>query len=182
MLVIWNPSIGKSFGIALPSFNSKNPLVFGFGVCPVTRDPTVVKIIYAFNKPWLVEVFSLSSGVWNVIPSDFSDDGESTTNLMVVSFDLITKEFKVVNLPDTLKNKLLFHVSVSKLRGSLVVSGYIMVEGALSCGVWLMEHDLSFRKLFNIGASFYNILGFRKNGEPVFKIQKANEQFTTLNV
>nr|GEW33148.1 hypothetical protein [Tanacetum cinerariifolium] len=66
MLVIWNPCMGKSFGIVLPSFNSKNPLVFGCMVCP-----TIVKIINAATMPWHVEVFTLSSGVWDVIPSGY---------------------------------------------------------------------------------------------------------------
>ncbi|GJW98381.1 hypothetical protein Tco_0180189 [Tanacetum coccineum] len=79
-------------------------------------------------------------------------DVESILNHMVVTFDLITKEFKVVDLPDSLTKELWSCCSVSKLRGSLVVSGYIKVEGALCCGVWVMEHDSSFRKLFTIRA------------------------------
>ncbi|GJY03348.1 integrase, catalytic region, zinc finger, CCHC-type containing protein [Tanacetum coccineum] len=50
MLVLWNPSLKKSVGIALP----KTPLtsillprdIFGFAVSPVTNDPTVVMISY----------------------------------------------------------------------------------------------------------------------------------------
>ncbi|GJT68544.1 probable LRR receptor-like serine/threonine-protein kinase isoform X2 [Tanacetum coccineum] len=211
MVVIWNPSIGKSFGIVVPSFFS---LEFRFGVCPITRDPTVVNILCTDKmKPWHVEVFTLSSGVWNVIPcsklprqsiklntstqvvidrfiywgaheNTFTEHGRYKKNHMVVSFDLVTKEFKVVNLPDILTNEIYspMSVSVCKLSGSLVVSAYILAEGALCCGVWVMEHDSSFRKLFNIGASFDKIFGFRKNGEPIFEIQHANEQFTTLNV
>ncbi|GJY12604.1 probable galacturonosyltransferase 7 isoform X2 [Tanacetum coccineum] len=164
MIVIWNPSIRKSFGIALPHYYQMNrqtltyplfkQLMFGFGVCPVTKDPTVVKIVSPCNKPRYVEVFTLSSGVWNVIPrgnlprqsiqlnptahvlidrfiywgayeKTFIDNGESTTNGMVVSFDLITKEFKVVDLPDSLTKELCSHCSVSKLNESLVVYGSI---------------------------------------------------------
>nr|GEU65776.1 hypothetical protein [Tanacetum cinerariifolium] len=210
MLVIWNPSIGKSFGIGLPSFNSKNPPVFGFGVCPVTRDPTIVKIIYAVNMPWRVEVFTLSLRVWNVIPSGnlprqsirldkstqvvihrfiYWGACEETctdlirTNRMVVSFDLITKVFEVVNLPDSLTNKLFLRgSSVSKLRGSLIVSGYILSMGGLHFGVWVMEHDLSFRKLFAIGEPLHKVLGFRKNGETIFETRKEAGRFTTLDV
>lgn len=213
MFVIWNPSIRKSFGIAVPSFSCPSQLVYGFGVCPITSDPTVVKILQTRNKPWHVEVFTLSSGVWNVIPignlprqsielepstrvfidrfmywaaceATFADNGEVTTNHMVVSLDLITMEFKVVDLPDTLKNELLTFMSmfVSKLRGSLVVYGDIVVEGAAHCSLWVMEHDSSFRKLFTIGAPvYYNILGFRKSGEPIFETRKQDRMFTTLD-
>ncbi|GKE01073.1 hypothetical protein Tco_1389056 [Tanacetum coccineum] len=101
---------------------------------------------------------------------------------MVVSFDLITKEFKVINLPDTLTNKLLFHVvSVFKLR-SLVVYGSINVVGAECCGVWVLEHDSSFKKLFAIGIPYYRILGFKKSGETMFETRNEDEMFTTLDV
>nr|GEV68023.1 hypothetical protein [Tanacetum cinerariifolium] len=211
MVVIWNPSIGKSFGILVPGFVS---LDFGFGVCPITRDPTIVNILCTYKMmPWYIEVFTLSSGVWNVIlcsklprqsiklntstqvvidrfiyygahKDTFTEHGRYTKNHMAVSFDLVTKEFKVVNLPDILTNEIYapMSVSVCKLSGSLVVSAYIVFEGALCCGVWVMEHDSYFRKLYNIGASFDKIFGFRKKGEPIFKIQQVVEQFTTLNV
>ncbi|GJR88390.1 probable galacturonosyltransferase 7 isoform X2 [Tanacetum coccineum] len=217
MLVVWNPSIGKSFGIALPRDYSSDWIVYGFGVCPVTSDPTVVRVSCQSLKPWHAEVFTLSSGVWNVIPSSnllrrsvrlnpktqavidrfiywgasersrtVNDD--PTINQMVVSFDMITKEFKVVNLPDYLRKEvdgLPMGVAVAKLRGSLVVSGYIM-EGSLSClscGVWVMERDSSFRKLFTIiGAYVDKILGFGKSGEPIMETRNVEKQYTTLDV
>ncbi|GJY38304.1 hypothetical protein Tco_0424668, partial [Tanacetum coccineum] len=57
MAVIWNPCIGKSIGIVPYTYSqsqtySADQLVFGFGVCPVTRDPTVVKIKPGNRKPW----------------------------------------------------------------------------------------------------------------------------------
>nr|GFA12979.1 hypothetical protein [Tanacetum cinerariifolium] len=88
----------------------------------------------------------------------------------------------VVKLPDSLTKVLCSHCSVSKLNESLVVYGSIKVQGAGCCGVWVMEHDLSFRKLFSIRAPLYTLFGFRKNGEPIFEIPNADEQFTTLNV
>ncbi|GKF11259.1 hypothetical protein Tco_0049185 [Tanacetum coccineum] len=149
MLVIWNPSIGKSFGIAA-SIGFHNAykewmLVHGFGVCPVNKDPTIVKIKQRIGMPWHVEVFTLSSGVWNVIPSG---------NLPRNSIELnpTAQEFNLVELPDSLTKKLIYgFMSVSKLRESLVVYGTINVDGAFCCGVWVMEHDSSFRKLFSVG-------------------------------
>ncbi|GJV65095.1 probable galacturonosyltransferase 7 isoform X2 [Tanacetum coccineum] len=182
MVVIWNPSIEKYFGIALLSFYSQSQaytqhqLFFGFRVCRVTRDPTIVKIIYAVNMLWHVEVFTLSSGVWNVIPSGNLPrrpiQPNSSTNV----------EFKVVDLSDNLTNELFLRVSFSKLRGSLVVLGFIKVDEALCYGVWVMENDSSFRKLFTIGAPANKILGFRKNGEPIFENEKESSPFTTLDV
>ncbi|GJW68951.1 hypothetical protein Tco_0123375 [Tanacetum coccineum] len=42
MLVVWNPSIRRSVGIVAPRIFE----VFGFVVCPVSNDPTVVKILF----------------------------------------------------------------------------------------------------------------------------------------
>nr|GFA97100.1 hypothetical protein [Tanacetum cinerariifolium] len=167
---------------------------YSFGVCPITSDPTVVKFVCADNMPLHVEVFTLSSGVWNVIPSGnlpqtirletsaqvvidkfiYWSAWERTNteygeNHMVVSFDLITKEFKVVNLPDTLKKESLTTTFlISKLSGSLVVCKYKFL--AAEAGVWVMGNDSSFRKLFTIRTPRGDeILGFKKNGEIIFK-------------
>ncbi|GJR66923.1 probable galacturonosyltransferase 7 isoform X2 [Tanacetum coccineum] len=198
MVVIWNPSIGKSFGIAAPYYSGTD---YGFGVCPVTKDPTLVDIKHRINMPWYVEVFTLSSRVWNVIPSSnlprqsvrlnpktqvvigrfiywgAFDMTSADAKYIVVSFDLITKEFKVVDLPDSLRN-----VCVAKLRESLVVYGSVYVDGAECCGVWVMEHDSSFRKLFTIGARVSEILGFSKSGETIFEIRKEGVSLATLDV
>ncbi|GJT69699.1 probable LRR receptor-like serine/threonine-protein kinase isoform X2 [Tanacetum coccineum] len=214
ILVIWNPFIRKSFGVAVVF---KDNSVFGFGVCPVTRDPILVKLLCPLHKPWHAEVFTLSSGVWNMIPSGNlhlpsqtirlnnqvvidrfiywgafdsipADNGEVTKNHMLVSFDLITNEFNVVDLPDTLTNEvispggLVMGVSVSELRGSLVVYGPISVEGADCCGVWVMERDRSFTKLYTILARVSNILGFTKSGETIIEVRKEEGvTFTTLD-
>ncbi|GJR11228.1 probable galacturonosyltransferase 7 isoform X2 [Tanacetum coccineum] len=176
MVVIWNPSIRKSFGIAVVSNDDYN--LFGFGVRPDTSDPTVVKIIQEYDKPWHVEVFTLSSGVWNVIPSsnllppsvvlnasthvvidrfiywDAYDTTFAYDTYMVVSFDLITKEFKLVHLPDSLTYKQRVPVS----------------------------HDSSFKKLFSIGAPFKEILGFKESGEPIIETSTNFLFSTTLDV
>ncbi|GKB28686.1 probable galacturonosyltransferase 7 isoform X2 [Tanacetum coccineum] len=124
MVVIWNPSIRKSIGVALPKYRHDLWIgyqrVYGFGVCHLTSDPTVIEVLCADNmhwyenKPWHVKVFTLSSGVWNVIPTAnlprqsitldnstpvvidrFIYWGASenilTKENMLVSFDLITK-------------------------------------------------------------------------------------------
>ncbi|GJZ76235.1 probable galacturonosyltransferase 7 isoform X2 [Tanacetum coccineum] len=215
VLLIWNPSIGKSFGIAASKIYNQADNYwtdYRFGVCPVTKDPTIVKIQHRIGMPWHVEVFTLSSRVWNVIPSGnlphesigldskthividrfiywgayeetFDDDGEATINHILVSFDLITKEFKVAELPRNLRNELGGRpVAVANLRESLVVYGSIYVDGAECCHVWVMERDSSFRKLFTIGERVSKILGFGKSGEPIFEIRKEGVSLTTLDV
>ncbi|XP_071713284.1 putative F-box protein At1g47790 [Rutidosis leptorrhynchoides] len=73
-VVIWNPTIDKSVSVVVPNVFRNYPLdtVVGFGVCPRTMDPMLVKITYSssclYNMimciPFQVEIFTLSSGVW----------------------------------------------------------------------------------------------------------------------
>ncbi|GJV91720.1 mechanosensitive ion channel protein 2, chloroplastic-like protein [Tanacetum coccineum] len=48
MVVIWNPSVRKSVGIVIPLAKAGD--VVGFGVCPDTSDPTLVKISEPFKS------------------------------------------------------------------------------------------------------------------------------------
>ncbi|GKB30601.1 F-box domain containing protein [Tanacetum coccineum] len=73
MASIWNPSIRKSVGIILPYWVGNTYLekmVFGFGVHPVSLDPTIVKIAYpkTDHGRWSVVVFKLSTKHWNIVP------------------------------------------------------------------------------------------------------------------
>ncbi|XP_071714059.1 putative F-box protein At3g10430 [Rutidosis leptorrhynchoides] len=72
--VIWNPTIQKSVLVVVPGHDNRNYLefesVFGFGVCPRTSVPKLVKITFISdlkdinNHSPQVEIFSLSSGSW----------------------------------------------------------------------------------------------------------------------
>ncbi|GJY11763.1 hypothetical protein Tco_0381072 [Tanacetum coccineum] len=71
--VLWNPSVGKAVSI-----NISNPLPIlngqtfvGFGVCPNTSDPKLVRINtigFPTVLNWEVEVFTLSTRVWKNRP------------------------------------------------------------------------------------------------------------------
>lgn len=204
IFVIWNPSIGKSVGIHalwLTSRHSGYALAFGFGVCPIGKDPSIVTFI---SSGWEIRamVFTLSSGVWNVIPLHQSiDDIDSTQSVVidnliywgahrmdpkkicVLSLDLVSKEFEVINLPDHIIDEVpLSKILVSNLRGSLAVYGFMYVDQARYCSVWVMDHNSSFRKLFKIGAPLAKILGSLKNGETIFENEDEEEYFTTIDV
>nr|GEV95662.1 hypothetical protein [Tanacetum cinerariifolium] len=63
-----------------------------------SSDPTVVKIIQRYNKPWHVEVFTLSLGVWNVIPSsNLLNQSIELTLLSQVAIGWITFRFSVAS-------------------------------------------------------------------------------------
>ncbi|XP_071720555.1 putative F-box protein At1g47790 [Rutidosis leptorrhynchoides] len=78
MVVLWNPTIRKSVGIVIPNviYMPLGYIVIGFGVCPNTNDPKLIKITH-INKSgsdeiincvcWEAEVFTLSSGDWRSV-------------------------------------------------------------------------------------------------------------------
>ncbi|KAJ9551181.1 hypothetical protein OSB04_015226 [Centaurea solstitialis] len=87
-VVLWNPEIRRSIAVAVPNVVDPSQQfqfgsVVGFGVCPVTKDPKLVKITFIDDNeeniqsisciPFQVMVFTLSSGQWTTLPS--------TTNL-----------------------------------------------------------------------------------------------------
>ncbi|KAJ0451152.1 putative F-box domain-containing protein [Helianthus annuus] len=84
MAVLWNLSIRKSVAIAVPDVDWPAGTNFGFGVCPATSDPKIVKITdththkrmkgVSCSRHWLVEVFSLSSRVWRSSAGNLSDN------------------------------------------------------------------------------------------------------------
>ncbi|KAM0047525.1 putative F-box domain-containing protein [Helianthus debilis subsp. tardiflorus] len=142
--VIWNPSIRKAVDVVVGDGIHVN--VLGFGVCPETIDPKIIKIRINTKDviPWQVEVFTLSMRVWRSayssnVPSKcfwfggeqvvvggvvyflVSDrvDGRDGCGNLIVSFDLTSEEFGEVKLPDSLTYAR--NLSVLKLRESLVV-------------------------------------------------------------
>ncbi|XP_071717859.1 F-box only protein 8-like [Rutidosis leptorrhynchoides] len=78
--IIWNPSIKKSVTIDSPNYRWAIAVTSGFGVCPNSLDPKIVKIntfdvpydydydydndFLCTHRAWRVEVFTLSAGVW----------------------------------------------------------------------------------------------------------------------
>ncbi|GKD65685.1 F-box protein-like protein [Tanacetum coccineum] len=148
MFVLWNPSIRRSVGIVHHNITDG---VFGFAVCPVTNEPTIVKYSY----PWIIGIFTLGSKRWTQIKcskpsksiqfhershgrsqvvigsciyrvsyeSILVQNGYYTHKYMIVSFDLNAKEFKAIDFPDTITNQSYMpaRLFISKLRESLVL-------------------------------------------------------------
>ncbi|GJZ46686.1 reverse transcriptase domain-containing protein [Tanacetum coccineum] len=216
MVVIWNPSIRKYVGIVVP-FELRslfgNFTHFGFRVCPSTYDPTIVGIFRYLTKfkHKVVGIFTLSSNTWKMIPSSNmhgeSIELESTTQVaidrfifwvafdrivnLILSFDLITHEFKELNLPVSITNQVAPAISISELNGSLVVSAYTNeVNDGRVYDVCMMGEEggvmTSFTKLFNIKTPYYSsiskVLGFTMSGEPIIETEKDGEVFATVEV
>ncbi|KAJ0555463.1 putative F-box domain-containing protein [Helianthus annuus] len=161
VIVVWNPSIRKSFVIVLPFGTDE----FGFGVCPRTSDPKIVMIPRnPIGYKATAEVFTLSSGAWRSISMnlpqelviytqtpvvidgvihwvahdvfDTADDAYSR----IISFDLTSEEFGQLDLPDCLIGRR--NLGMSKLKQSLVVLDYNSSgDDDAVCDVWMMLKD-----------------------------------------
>lgn len=194
--------------------------VLGFGVSPATNDPTVVKfkrVTYGDPRTkdhmhWVVEVFTLSAGCWR-IPSTkppngtitltweqvvidkfiyrFCFDGiPSLRNNLIMSYDMTTEEFRMVNLPDCLAHQRCVNLSISKVWESLAVLEYSRNINKQVCVVWMMDRVVAnlFTKLFtiktpNIWDFRPNItLGFTKSGKPILGLKGRDEEPAALVV
>ncbi|KAJ0616852.1 putative F-box domain-containing protein [Helianthus annuus] len=146
--------------------------------------------------PSQVEVFTLSTGAWRSpysttnlprkslqfdnysqvvidgslywLAMDCCTGEELLTCNLIISFDMISEEFKQVSLPHSLAHRIyLGDLHLSKLRNSLVVLQQDVV--------WIMEDAVqnSFTKLYAIRIPDQSVrttvVGFRKTGEPVIE-------------
>nr|GEW28613.1 hypothetical protein [Tanacetum cinerariifolium] len=180
--VLWNPSVGKAVGIHISnSLRLPNGLTFiGFGVCPNTSDPKLVRInnIGYPTVNWEVEVFMLSTRVWKSvsnIPPAFQTcdltffpvfvDGfiywraydnitlpVGTRSNLIISFDLKSHEFGEVCLPDSSVHTK--GLAVSKVYESRGLFMCYNDGDILFCDVWIMKESVtkSFTKMLSIKA------------------------------
>ncbi|MFS7999885.1 putative F-box domain-containing protein [Helianthus anomalus] len=100
--IVWNPSVRKSVGIKLP--DARDAFAFGFGVCPKTFDPKIVKIS-EISHMITAEVFTLRS--------DFE------CRHWIIKFDVSSEEFGIVDLLDSFAGRK--YLGISMLKESLVV-------------------------------------------------------------
>ncbi|GJR91272.1 F-box domain containing protein [Tanacetum coccineum] len=209
MAVIWNPTVRKSVGIVIP-----DPLytreVVGFGVCPRTSDPKLVKIsVVKEPSMWVVEVFTLSRRVWETVSMDapfkschlawnqVSIDGviywrayddmeldDGFRSNFIISFDLKSDKFGEVCLPERLVYTQLL---VANMNESLVLLEYNDDGGMSVCGVWMRKdgENKPFTKIYTVkveGRSVYNVFGFKKNGEVVLELENDNSEESEIEV
>ncbi|XP_071688421.1 putative F-box protein At1g32420 [Rutidosis leptorrhynchoides] len=177
--VIWNPSIRKTVTIR-PKKGFQYSETLGFGVCPNTVDPKIVRFGKGSCKDnYNAEVFTLSSRMWRSISSSnillsmhinisfiqsnvVVIDGfiywlgyVTSGPFLIVSFDLTSEKLMEIHLPDELglSCQRYHNLEIFKLRESLTV---IRHEGKARDNVyevWKMEINgvtRSFTKLFNI--------------------------------
>ncbi|GJW65963.1 F-box domain containing protein [Tanacetum coccineum] len=193
-------------------------IVFGFGVHPVSLDPTIVKIAYpeTDHGRWSVVVFKLSTKHWNIVPNAqvphhtirlkrssqacigtmiyrvaservVSYDGISVKNYMIMSFDMNTKHFALIDIPKTLKNILPIPFYISKLENSLVLFGNLIGPVRQTFVVCVVEVNggaiTSFSNMYNIDTEqSLKLLGFKNLGEPIVEAQSPYNMANSLKV
>ncbi|GJZ22661.1 putative F-box domain-containing protein [Tanacetum coccineum] len=214
--VIWNPTIRKSVSIVVPdNLDSSYEIVVGFGVCPKTCDPKLVKVGLnhgSGGSGTIVEVFALGVGAWRRLGGNMPRksialslnnaaigsciywnayeeintwEGGSQRYDLIVSFDMISEEFKEIRLPDSLALDVESSVYVSKMRESLVVIQTKRGDETEVYSVWEMEHGVSksFKKLFTINPEYEvkNVHGFRKSGEALIEMGDEHEEIALFS-
>ncbi|XP_071703019.1 F-box protein At3g07870-like [Rutidosis leptorrhynchoides] len=168
MVILWNPSIRKSIRVSIPKCEQILTIdMLGFGVCPVTHDPKIVKISYLNDFSRLVEVFSVALGVWrkpNIIDCmrnrlretvEFiwsqvcyngnihwvAFDKEKSVSFcgLIVSFNLVDEAFDEISLPDGIPSQCVSNLSISIRKDDLALLEYDLEKGRESCDVWVMK-------------------------------------------
>nr|GEX57747.1 hypothetical protein [Tanacetum cinerariifolium] len=205
MVVFWNPSIRKSVSVLLEPRIRLGTGWVGFGVCPETCDPKLVKIDKV--KGILeVHVYTLSTRAWKKVsvksqykschlkyhkgvcvkgfiywlerddrPPPFGNESYS-----IVSFNLSNDEFGKVCLPRSLQ--LSECLELSKWNECLTVMDIVDPDiYNPSLNYWVMKGDgvsQSFTIMFHIEPMFpkyYTIFELRKNGEAIIETRCANK-------
>ncbi|GKB84168.1 hypothetical protein Tco_0956440, partial [Tanacetum coccineum] len=105
----------------------------------------------------------------------------SMSNL-IISFDMISEEFREIRLPDNLALNLLnrdMWLYICKFKESLVVIHFEFNVEKTDWDVWMMENGdpESFRKIYTIKSDnddlIVSVFGSRKSGEPLVEVTKC---------
>ncbi|GJZ68015.1 F-box domain containing protein [Tanacetum coccineum] len=224
MLLIWNPSLKKSVRILVPNYllEADSPkMLFGFGVHPLTLDPTLLKINYPYygQGPWYVSVFTLSSRTWYKLESYclpresirikrtgqavvggkifwvgsekfYGDDGISYKLYMLVSFDLITHQFQVIDMPEEmLVGQYLPPYYISQLGDCIIISGSFKFVDFSIIYAWELQVDDGevswYRQLFTLSYPIEHdlkLIGFTKDKQPIVEASFVQQLHQSLQV
>ncbi|GKC88766.1 putative pentatricopeptide repeat-containing protein, partial [Tanacetum coccineum] len=169
MVVIWNPSVRKSVGIVIPLAKAGD--VVGFGVCPDTSDPTLVKIS-------VEETPNMGDGVIYFCAFYLRGSRFNT----VISFDLKSEKFGEVCLPERLVHLSCIDIDLTKVNDSLGLLEYFDEGEESICGVWTRKDcaNKPFTKIYTVRVEgkelCSRVLGFRNNGEVVIELDDDYEE------
>ncbi|GJU00162.1 hypothetical protein Tco_1110500 [Tanacetum coccineum] len=226
MLHLWNPLIKKLVTISVPNYTyqpDSPKMIFGFGICPVTLEPTILKINYPLytDGPWYVSVSvsTLSSRTWYNLDYDclpcesirikragqavidgkifwigserfYNDDGISNKIYLIVSFDLVTHQFHVQDMPEQVRvGEFSPPYYISQLGDSVIISGSFDFGNFCFIYAWALEVEGGFLSscslLFTIphpGGHYLKLLGFSKDNQPIVEATIVQQWYRSLQV
>nr|GEW88555.1 hypothetical protein [Tanacetum cinerariifolium] len=180
-------------------------MIFDFGISPVTLEPTLLKINYPLysGSPWYVLMSTLSSRSWYNLDYDifprrsirikrlgqavidgkiwigtkrfYGDDGISYKIYMLVSFDLVSHQFHVIDMPEQVGvGEFSPPYYITQLGESLIISGSFDFMDCRVIYAWALEVECGSvslcRLLFTIPHPVINhlkLLGLSKDKEPI---------------
>ncbi|KAJ4826236.1 hypothetical protein Tsubulata_032293 [Turnera subulata] len=200
---LWNPSIRRTVFVPEPTItfrsHGRHITSQGFGYDSSSNDYKLVRLVYSssididYGKeplPPLVEVYSLKSGSWRMVPSDvkLNLDRNKGCAFMngachwlahswdlpgdrILSFDMSSEVFGEILIPDCVHSSGSF-TDVADFGGYLTLVPSVLGN---QLPIWVMKqygNVESWTKLFTINVeidSEIDFLAFRKNGEILFE-------------
>uniref|UniRef100_A0A251U7K0 Putative F-box associated interaction domain-containing protein n=1 Tax=Helianthus annuus TaxID=4232 RepID=A0A251U7K0_HELAN len=176
LVVVWNPLIGKSVGIEIPD---RADIVIGFGVCPKTSDPKILKISRFVDSEAeaTAEVFTLSSGAWRNVPMDMPFKSLRFWNSQVVIDGVI---HWLTSEKITYKHRFYSFDLASEEFGEAVDFPYNLAgrSGRLLCSFDLASEEFGEVVNINIAVPYY-LVG-RPRNICMYNISKINESLIVL--
>ncbi|GKC69449.1 F-box domain containing protein [Tanacetum coccineum] len=149
---------------------------------------------------WYVSVFTMSSETWNQVANNrlpresirfkrssqavvggliywlghersVSNSGVFNKKTLLVSFDMNTHQFEVIDIPDIIIRPLGFPLTISNIQNSLLLSGNVFPpDNFIFAGQLLSIHDGSitlFTVIYTIPSSYFTkLMGFNNQDEP----------------
>ena len=158
--------------------------------------------------PWCVLVFSFNSKQWKILETEclprqsirlkksgqavvdghifwsayeslLSNDGSEHKRYMMVSFNLVTQRFHVLDIPAQLLVQLPVPFYVSNLRDNVVVSGNLNLEVQFVFCIWMLEvvggSIESFECLISLPTPFpLKLIGFDNTNNPILEVHNPD--------
>ncbi|PWA89912.1 F-box domain-containing protein [Artemisia annua] len=163
------------------------------------------------KEPWSVQLFTLSSRSWRSLENEFllphtfrikkesqanigrhiywcgyekfiGNDASSYKSYVIVSFDMLSYRFQILNIPDHLLRQLPLPFCVTSIGDNLVVSGNLQGDEHCVFCIWVLSiHGgtiSSFTNLLTIPSPIaLKLIGFHDNIDPIIEVP-SQEGFT----
>ncbi|GJV19878.1 F-box domain containing protein [Tanacetum coccineum] len=160
-------SVSKSWKCMIDSSSFIFTYGVRFGVPPDTLDPTIVKISYPVSGQGVVGGLIY----WLGHERSVSNSGVFNKKMLLVSFDMNTHKFEVIDIPDIIIRPLGFSLTISNIQNSLLLSGNVFPpDNFIFAGQLLSIHDGSitlFTVIYTIPSSYFTkLMGFNNQDEP----------------